>query len=257
MRDFVIRLAQPASLLLLPVLAHQGRRVKREVPRLPDADGKEGRVQGRAPEEMRLLVTGDSVAAGVGVDHNDDALAGHLAAFLASCTGRSVSWRVIARGGATARYVTRNFTSRMLDPLTQWRPDAVVISVGLNDLLRFRRLTGWKHDIERLTADIHHRLGPATPVVFSGLPPVGHFPALPRPLRTVLASRARVMDRTLERVAERMGATHLTMPVHLMQDETASFFALDRFHPSARGYRELGRHFAQAITTTLPPRNTP
>lgn len=257
MRDFVTRMAHPASLLLLPVLAHQGRRVKREVPRLPDADGEEGRVHASEPDEVRLLVMGDSMAAGVGVDHNGDALAGHLAAFLSSGTGRSVSWRVIARGGATARYVTRNFTARMHDPLTQWRPDIVVISVGLNDLLRFRRLTDWKRDIEHLTSDIHRRLGDATPIIFSGLPPVGHFPALPRPLRTVLASRARVMERALERVAERMRATHLPIPVHLMEDETESFFARDRFHPSSRGYQELGRHFAQAVTTTLSPPGTP
>jgi lysophospholipase L1-like esterase len=251
-----MRIAQPANLLLLPVLAYHGRQVKRDTPRLPEAEGDEGIVSGRG-HALRLLVMGDSMAAGVGVDHNDDALAGRLATSLASDTGRRVSWRVIARGGATARYASWNFTHRIHDPFTQWRPDIVVISIGINDLLRFRRLAEWERDIGLLVSDLYSRLGHGMPLVFTGLPPIAHFPALPRPLRTVLAVRARVMERSLRKVAERTGAVHVPMPVHLMKNQPAAFFARDRFHPSTRGYQELGRHLAPVVTRQLAPSSPP
>ncbi|MDN5896694.1 MAG: SGNH/GDSL hydrolase family protein, partial [Nocardioides sp.] len=71
---------------LVGLLAFQGRHVQRTMVRLPEAKDPEG-VAG-AGDPWRLVVIGDSVAAGVGVEHHGISLVGRLAEQLA--VGRSV-----------------------------------------------------------------------------------------------------------------------------------------------------------------------
>ncbi len=51
---------------LAPLLLWQGRHVRRVTPRLPEAAGPRAGTTGHGPP-LRLLVLGDSAAAGVGV----------------------------------------------------------------------------------------------------------------------------------------------------------------------------------------------
>jgi lysophospholipase L1-like esterase len=76
---------------------------------------------------VRLAVLGDSTAAGVGVARHRDALAGMLGAAVAGRTGRAVSWRAVARSGATSR-TARDLVPGLVDG--GWRPDVVVVVVG-------------------------------------------------------------------------------------------------------------------------------
>lgn len=80
----------------LPILWWQGRRVKRDTPRLPEAAGARVGVSG-AGQPLRVLILGDSAAAGVGVSHQDQALLGQILALqhhtircLGSCTRHPV-----------------------------------------------------------------------------------------------------------------------------------------------------------------------
>lgn len=65
-------------LVFLPVVVLQGRRVRRRVDRLPDAEGTSGQV-GSGGDVLRIVVVGDSVAAGVGVADHRDSMAGQIA----------------------------------------------------------------------------------------------------------------------------------------------------------------------------------
>ena len=51
---------------------------------------------------LRLLIVGDSAAAGVGVARQHDALAGHLSRALAAKCGARVQWHLLARSGVTS-----------------------------------------------------------------------------------------------------------------------------------------------------------
>nr|WP_277607949.1 SGNH/GDSL hydrolase family protein [Streptomyces boncukensis] len=195
---------------------------------------------------MRLLVVGDSMAAGVGVPHHSAGLAGRLADRWAAETGRSVSWQVVARGGATAESTARKLAK---GPVAS--PDLVIVVVGINDLLRYRGLRNWRRDLEVLIATVRDRLGTAPPLVFCGLPPVGRFPALPQPLRAALGLRAQRMDRALRACAAANGAFCVPLPADAMADEPRVFFAADRFHPSARGYAEIADGFLAVTRDAL------
>ncbi|MGW6459712.1 SGNH/GDSL hydrolase family protein [Streptomyces sp. NPDC055078] len=276
---------RPLSLLLAPALIPQALWVRRRTPRLPVAAGTEGESpggwsdgssggspggsSGGSPRgssghgpALRLLVAGDSMAAGVGVAHQSQGLAGQLAARMAAGTGRPVRWRVVARSGATAVSTARlladdasagrEAAGREPVPEGGGDPDLVVVVVGINDLLRYRGLRAWRRDLGVLVGTLRERWGARVPVVFSGMPPVGHFRALPQPLRAVLGLRARRMDRVLLRSAAGSGVRYVPLPAAGdvpgreggVADEAGLLFARDRFHPSARGYAEVARVLA-------------
>ena len=78
-----------AKLMLSPVLVAQAIATRARLPRLPEPEGPRQGVAGaaslaRAGKPLRLLIAGDSSAAGVGVAKQRDALAHRLATNLAT-----------------------------------------------------------------------------------------------------------------------------------------------------------------------------
>lgn len=236
------RAVQPLAWLLAPVLLYQGKGLRRRIPRLPEAADPAGIVPG-ASRQIRLAVFGDSTAAGVGTLRHRDALAGLLAAAVAQQTGREVSWRAVARSGATSR-TARDLVPRLV--CGEWRPDVVVVLVGVNDLKNLRPLRDWDHDVGALLAAIDEMTGEAR-VVVSGMAPVSRFPALPQPMRAVMALRARAMDHTLRRVG---GDGYVPVNAQMIG---GGFFAEDGFHPSSQGYRAWAGQLAGPVSRAVAP----
>lgn len=232
----VYRLVLPVVFVLAPVLAWQGIKVKTRVPRFPEAAEPEGFAPGEVSPPLRVTLLGESTAAGVGVERHRDGLAGHLAAAVAGLTGREVRWRVVARPGATARAALREFVPRLREG--GWSPDVVVVTLGVNDLLRIRRPRIFQRDMHRLVRGIHQELGPVS-VVLTGLPPMRRLVILPQPLRAVIALRARALDHGVRAVAARVPGVRY-VPIESSAWPPGGeewFFAADRFHPSSEGYR--------------------
>ena len=91
-----------------PLLMLQGRHVRRVTPQLPEARGERtglagtGTGTGTGTRVVRLLIAGDSSAAGVGVDRVSDAMAGVFPDRLAARLACGVRWRLVAQAGLTA-----------------------------------------------------------------------------------------------------------------------------------------------------------
>ena len=73
-----------STVALAPLLFWQGRRVRAEVPRLPEPEGERSGIAGTGAV-LRVLVVGDSAAAGVGAATQAEALSGGLISSL-RCT---------------------------------------------------------------------------------------------------------------------------------------------------------------------------
>ena len=237
------RAVQPVAYLLAPVLLWQGLRLRRRIPRLGEAAGPAGTTGGESPA-VRLAVLGDSTAAGVGTSSHQEALAGTLAAAVAIRTGRAVSWRAVARSGATSQ-TARELVPGLVDG--DWRPDVVVLCIGVNDLKGLRPLRAWDRDVAALLDAISQVTGGA-PVIVAGMAPVSRFPSLPQPMRAVMALRATAMDHTLRRLA---GTRHVRTDPSIID---GSFFAEDGFHPSGRGYRAWAGDLAGPVSAALATR---
>ncbi|MEU6034755.1 SGNH/GDSL hydrolase family protein [Actinomadura sp. NPDC047616] len=230
---------------LAPVLLVQARRTARRTPRLDPASGADHGVAGAGAPDLRLVVIGDSTAVGVGAAAHAEALPGFLAAALRERLGRSVAWSVTGRSGATARRVVTD----LVPALNGAAPDLVVVTVGINDLIRRRPLGTWAADLTALVTAVRGAYRDAT-VLVAGMPPVHRFPALPQPLRLVIGARARAMDRVMREVAHAHGALHAPMDEAMARDRR--LFAADGFHPSPAGYRAWADDLARAVAAHVP-----
>ena len=239
-----------AKLALAPVLVAQGRRVRRAALRLPEAQGDRQGAHGHGPRPTRLLLVGDSAIAGVGADHQRDALAGQLGARLAERLGADVhrvEWRLVARSGVDTAEATALLDAAWSDLGDTLRADVAVVGVGVNDVTGQLPPDRWLRDVEALVDRLRGRHG-ARCVILCGLPPMHLFPALPQPLRWYLGACARGHDRALrDWAAGRVGVCVHGFP--LSTDRT--LMAVDGFHPGPAGYRAWAASLAERVAEVL------
>ncbi len=226
------------KLALAPLLVAQAVRTRKRAPVLPEAAGpREGRVGGHG-HELRLLIAGDSSAAGVGVAHQDQALAGHLSRALHRHTARPVRWSLHAQTGLSTQQVFDLLRAAELPPA-----DVAVVLTGVNDIIE---LVPIRRAVQQRAALTDWLLAEArvAHVVFAPLPPEHRFPLLPEPLRHVMGSDARRHDEALARwAATRSGVSHT--PIHL--DLGPEHMAVDGFHPGEPVYQACGESLAAHI----------
>lgn len=240
------------KIALFPLLAAQGLHVRRKALELPEAAGeREGEALPEAGREragegraLRLLVVGDSSAAGVGVAQQHDALAGRVAASLADELGRPVRWQLVARTGNTA-----------LEALTQLREterlggaDILLTAVGVNDVVRQVPRSRTLAQLSELHALARERAG-VRYWLHSGLPPMHQFPLLPSPLRWLLGSQAELLNEELQDwLGDQADRALRRMPASLRENIVAQgLVAEDGFHPGPRGYALWGESLAQFL----------
>jgi lysophospholipase L1-like esterase len=231
-----------ATIALGPILLWQGRRVRRTVPLLPEPEGPREGVSGPGAA-LRLLVLGDSAAAGVGAPTQADALAGQLVDALSDSF--QVRWKLIARTGATTQTALEH-----LRKIEGQAFDVVVTSLGVNDVTSGQSLDNWRRLQRELVALLHSKFR-AQHVLLSGLPPMHKFPALPQPLRWYIGSRAKQFDSALEALAN-TGCEF----VKLAYTMDTQFMAADGFHPGPAIYALWGADIARRIRARRPVAET-
>jgi lysophospholipase L1-like esterase len=208
---------------LLPILAAQGLSVRRNAQMLPEPTGpREGRA-GRGPRR-RLLITGDSSAAGVGAGTQAQALSGYLVAQLAK--HYSVEWQLEATTGHT----TQDTIDRLRNLNGQF--DMAITALGVNDVTR--GVTRQRF-IDRQTQLLELLTGPlgVRRLVITAVPQMHLFPALPQPLAWALGRQAARLDCGLQQVASRFPqAKHLQLDL----PNDPALAAPDGYHPSPKTY---------------------
>ncbi len=245
-----------ATLARMPALAAQVRRTRRNTPRLPEAAGRTGLVGGTAaaPGDQgsivaqqvprQVVLVGDSVAAGVGLAHHADSIAGVLAELLHERTGAPVRWQVIARSGADAAGVA----ALLEDPDARSAlagADVVAVSVGVNDVKGLSTDRHWRAGVTAILDRIR-AASPEVPVVVLALPPMERFPALPPRLAATLGRRAVRLDA----VARDVVRAYPKVTVLDLDDATltADDFAPDGFHPGAALHTMIAHRMAGLTT---------
>src|SRR5882672_8740465 len=86
-------LVHAARVALAPILYAQARRLRAIALVLPEPRGPRQGNEGQGELRLRVLVTGDSSAAGVGADTQDEALARPLATALARRLRAGIAWQ--------------------------------------------------------------------------------------------------------------------------------------------------------------------
>ena len=226
------------KVILGPILLLQGLWVRFKTPVLPEAEGPRAGRAGAGPA-LRLLVVGDSSAAGVGAATQSQSLLGHLTQGLARRF--DVRFRLMAQTGATTREALK-----ALDAMASERWDVVVTALGVNDLTGQRHKTDWLADQQRLIDLLRSKFDPCV-ILISSLPPVHRFPALPQPLRWHLGKGAQRFNIALENLSSANAALFLPLDFDMRADQMAP----DGFHPGPDIYAEWGRRAAARICADL------
>jgi lysophospholipase L1-like esterase len=227
-----------------PLLLIQGRRARRTALRMPEAAGQR---QGWIPHKgsdnaLNLLFVGDSTMAGVGVAHQDAALASRTAVEVSGLLSRSVRWQVIAKTGLKTSQIPA--LTKQEDLL---HADVLITALGANDVLDqtkpHRFIEGYTTLIDVLMPKDRARL-----TVVSGLPPLHITPAIPQPLRWFFGMCAHQLDRRLQRwIRTRPDVSYISLQWAVDRTKLAE----DRFHPGESLYREWSHRIAQQIALDL------
>lgn len=227
-----------AKILFAPLLILQGLWVRKKTPILPEPKNKTSGVIGNG-KGLKLLLLGDSSAAGVGAEHPKQTL---LAQLLNNLSPQfQVHFQMMAETG-------RN-TAEMIKVLEAEPPgqlDYVVTALGVNDVTSQVSKPRWLKQQKRLI-QLVKKSDPKL-IIISGLPPVGDFPALPWPLNRVLGGCADDFDQELEQLC----ASENGVSFHSLRNyPAAADCASDGFHPGSKTYEIWGRKLSAEIIKNI------
>lgn len=231
-----------------PVLAYQGIKVRRNTPQLPEAKGNRSGQLGDG-EPLSLVILGDSAAAGVGVESQQQALSGALSKLLSSKF--ALSWHLLARSGNTTQDCIELLAKRR-DLLP--KADVVLLSLGVNDVIKLNHRGRWLKQLNTLLALIEDQ-AQAKLILITKVPPMGLFPALPQPLRWFMGYKASWFNQGLEAELANTGdvsmnrAQHSLLEIADVMDAKAvkGLMARDGFHPGEKIYQRWAEVSAQYV----------
>ena len=227
---------------LFPVFFTQAFALRRHALQLSPAVGPPAGRIGRG-EPLHFLAVGDSIIAGVGARRIQQSTVGHVARFMSGRLSREINWRATGIIGAGARRVGRD----VVPALPQQRFDAILVSVGVNDVLKLERSGRYRRQLLKLIRELRAH-SPDAVIACLGLPPLGDFPKLKRPLRWIVGYRVRKFDTVARDALTRMpGVLHIPM----LFSPRVDMFSSDGMHPSETSQRRLAKIIAGAMTPRI------
>lgn len=224
------------KLILGPLLLVQGWWVRRRTPLLPEPVTETSGERGSGPS-LRLLVVGDSSAAGVGALTAEDSLLGQLVEVLSE--SHTVKFKMLAKTGRTTRDMLDSLAAAQAEPF-----DVVVSALGVNDVTAQVPASRWEAQQQQLISELKDRFS-ARLIILSGLPPVRDFPALPWPLNAYLGSCADLLNTRLALLCKDQSGVCF----HSLRDDypDTATAAVDGFHPGPVVYHHWARFMADII----------
>jgi lysophospholipase L1-like esterase len=210
----------------------------------PDATGWYGR--GRRGPALKVVLLGDSSAAGYGVERVEETPGALLASWVAESADRRVYLRALAKIGARSSDL-----AGQLDRALPIAPDAAVIMIGANDVTHAVLPTASVRDL----AEAVRRLREAGVAVLVGTcPDLGTVKPLAPPLRQVARTWSRRLAAAQTIAVLEGGGRTVSLGSIVGPDfaaDPAALFGPDRFHPSAAGYRSLATVLLPSLLAAL------
>jgi lysophospholipase L1-like esterase len=196
---------------------------------------------------LRLLVLGDSIAAGLGAERRKETFGARLAIRLAKATHRPVRLRSEAVVGSESSDLPAQL-ARLEDG---YRADVAVVVVGGNDVTHRVPVSV---SVAHLVATIDALHARDIPVVVGTCPDLSALRPVPQPLRSLggLASRqlaAAQRDAAVRRGAHAVSLSRVVGP-HFVSNPD-EMFSPDRFHPSPLGYRRTAKAVLPSVLAAL------
>lgn len=240
------------SFPMLPWMYYQGKKIRANVPALPEAKRVQGqcRSNGNQEKTLQIISIGESTIAGVGVQTHEEGFTGTFAKELSDLLGVHILWKVYARSGYTAERVVR----KIIPKISEKRADLLVIGLGGNDAFTLNRPWKWKSEIHSLIKTTKAKF-PEAKIVFCNMPPIKEFPAFTPLIKFTVGNLVEILGEELRTVVSEyedviyVGET-ITLrswidKFHLRVDREA-FFS-DGVHPSKLTYQTWAKDVANKV----------
>lgn len=211
----------------------------------PPSDGTYGAGFGEA---HRILLLGDSTAAGVGASRSEETLGAIVATGVAALSGHPVNLRNVSRSGATSPQLLGQLDRGLRD-----MPDAqvAIIMIGANDVKeRLDRAAS----VRALSETVSRLVGQGIEVVVGTCPDLGTVRPIPQPLRALVQrwSRDLAAAQTVA-VVEAGGRTVSTGDLvgPTFRESPTQMFSADGLHPSSAGYARAAAALLPSVVDAL------
>ncbi|MFV0460325.1 MAG: SGNH/GDSL hydrolase family protein [Actinomycetales bacterium] len=197
---------------------------------------------------IRLVILGDSGAAGLGCEYAHQTPGSLLAERLAEASGRAVQLRTLAVVGAETSELAEQVDRLEDEPVHRAIGASVcVIVVGGNDVTaQVRASTA----ATQLGAVVTRLIEQDLRVVVGTCPDLGTIKPVPQPLRALARGMSRQLAAAQTVAAVHAGACTVSLGDLLgpaFDAEPETLFSRDRFHPSPAGYRRLVEAMAPSV----------
>ncbi|MGW0331151.1 SGNH/GDSL hydrolase family protein [Streptomyces sp. NPDC003011] len=222
------------------LLLAEVRLAKRQVgngtaPHVPHSEGRYGHAY-TVPDEppLRLVMLGDSTAAGQGVHRAGQTPGALLASGLAAVAERPVELRNVALPGATSDDLDRQVALTLSDPVRV--PDICVIMIGANDVTHRMPAT---RSVRHLSTAVRRLRTAGAEVVVGTCPDLGTIEPVQQPLRWLARRASRQLAAAQTIGAVEQGGRTVSLGDLLgpeFEENPRELFGPDNYHPSAEGY---------------------
>lgn len=238
---------------LLPLLYFQGKKIRKEVPKLPEAKNPKGYIKTTSEKTLKIVAIGESTIAGVGVDFHKNGFIGALAQEISSKQNVSILWRVYAKSGYTAKLVRK----RIVPKIEETNADIIIIGLGGNDAFTLNSPELWMYQINLLIKTLKNKF-PKTPIYFTNLPPIKEFPAFTKAIKFVIGNLVEILGTRLHTRVHKKTNVFFNNEIIKLQSwqkkynlkGDASVFFSDGVHPSKITYQTWGKDMAHFIMNT-------
>lgn len=199
-------------------------------------------------DPIELGVLGDSLAAGLGVDHRRQTIGATLAHGISAIAGRPVRLTNAAVVGAEST----DLPAQLEDLLARApEPHVVVVVVGGNDVTHRKDVP---EAVGHLAETITVLRSRGATVIVGTCPDLGTVEPLPQPLRWLVSRWSRDFAAAQTVAAVEAGARTVSLGDLIGPDflaEPALMFSKDQFHPSAAGYARAASAILPSVASAL------
>jgi lysophospholipase L1-like esterase len=211
----------------------------------PDDSGVYGYGAG---EPLRLVMLGDSTAAGMGVAQREQTIGAIIAHGVAALSGRPVELTNVAIVGAESPELGDQVV-RALEQVP--RPDVAVISIGANDVTHRNDRTAAVRHLEMAVSRLRET---GAEVVVATCPDLGAIEPLAQPLKLLARRWSRDLAAAQTVAVVEAGGRAVSVGNLLgpsFRSEPKVMFSEDRFHPSPAGYARVAAALLPSVVAAL------
>ena len=238
------------SIPLLPIIYFQGKKIKKEIQFLPEANDPEGSININSNQTLEVLFIGESSFAGVGSDFHQNSFAGYYSKELSATFNSNINWKVYAKSG----YNVGKVNQFIVPEIYENQCDLLVIGIGANDSFEFTQPKKWLKNIQLLINSLRKKF-PETPISFAQLPTIEAFPALTKEMQFVLGNHKDLLAQYLySQTSKNKNIYFPTNKVDIQKwmkllndNQTIADFFSDGIHPSELTYKMWTKESVQFL----------